>query len=94
MSGNVKSVEKLDFEADHQYEIQAQASDKGSHSVVRNCMILIDVHDVNDNAPEIWLKSLLVVVSEIAVPGMVTLINVSDQDSGINGQVSCSMCSM
>lgn len=90
----MRTVEKLDFETVHQYENQAQASDKGSHPVMRYCMILIDVHDVNDNAPEIWLKSLLVVVSENAVPGMVALINVLDQDSGINRQVSCSMCSM
>ncbi|KAK9403728.1 hypothetical protein NXF25_008555, partial [Crotalus adamanteus] len=88
LNREMRTVEKLDFETVHQYENQAQASDKGSHPVMRYCMILIDVHDVNDNAPEIWLKSLLVVVSENAVPGMVALINVLDQDSGINGQPS------
>lgn len=79
----MRTVEKLDFEEDHQYEIQVQASYEGSHPIMRYCMILIDV---NDNAPEIWLKSLRVMVSENAVPGMlVALISVLDWDSGING---------
>ncbi|XP_025023958.1 protocadherin Fat 2 [Python bivittatus] len=92
VSGEMKTIEKLDFEEDRQYEIQVQASDKGSNPMTGYCTILIEVQDVNDNAPEIWLKSLLVPVSEDSLPGMVVaLISVSDRDSGINGQISCSL---
>ncbi|XP_063155991.1 uncharacterized protein LOC134494674 [Candoia aspera] len=92
VNGEMRTIEKLDFEEDHQYEIQMQASDKGSHPMTGYCTIVIEVQDVNDNAPEIWLKSLSVPVSEDSLPGMVVaLISISDRDSGINGQISCSL---
>nr|XP_028594287.1 LOW QUALITY PROTEIN: protocadherin alpha-3-like [Podarcis muralis] len=90
VNGEIRTKEKLDFEENHQYEIQVQASDKGSNPMTGYCSVVVEVLDVNDNAPEMSLKSLLVPVPEDSLPGMVVaLISVSDQDYGTNGQISC-----
>ncbi|XP_066480587.1 protocadherin alpha-3-like [Tiliqua scincoides] len=92
ITGEIRIREKLDFEENHQYEIQVQATDKGSNPMTGYCSVVIEVLDVNDNTPEILLKSLSVPVPEDSPPGMVVaLISVSDRDSGVNGQVSCSL---
>ncbi|NXA87352.1 PCDA2 protein, partial [Melanocharis versteri] len=51
----------------------------------------LDFEDVlNDNAPEVWVTSLSVPVSEDASVGtVVALLSVSDRDSGANGRVRC-----
>ncbi|KAG7262007.1 hypothetical protein CRUP_009004 [Coryphaenoides rupestris] len=54
--------------------------------------LVIDVTDVNDNAPEIYLKSLTNPIPEDIVPGTeVGIINVHDEDSDSNRQVRCSI---
>ncbi|XP_048371507.1 protocadherin alpha-3-like [Sphaerodactylus townsendi] len=91
-SGEIRTKGKLDFEENHQYEIRVQASDKGSHPMTGYCKVVIEVLDVNDNAPVMSLKSLTVPVPEDSPPGIVVaLISVSDRDSGANGQVICSL---
>ncbi|KAK2904142.1 hypothetical protein Q8A73_010799 [Channa argus] len=56
------------------------------------CKVLIDVTDVNDNAPVIYLKSLNNPIPENVSPGSeVGIINVQDRDSEKNGQVHCSI---
>ncbi|XP_053101880.1 protocadherin alpha-5-like [Hemicordylus capensis] len=92
ITGEIRTKEKLDFEENHQYEILVQASDKGSNPMTGYCSVVIDVLDVNDNAPEMLLKSLSVPVPEDSPPGtVVALLSVSDRDSGANGQMSCSL---
>ncbi|KAH0618101.1 hypothetical protein JD844_017085 [Phrynosoma platyrhinos] len=92
LNGEIRTKDKLDFEENRQYEIQVQASDKGSNPMTGYCSIVVEVLDVNDNAPEMSLKSLSVPVPEDSLPGtVVALISVSDQDSEANGQISCSL---
>ncbi|XP_015743998.1 protocadherin alpha-3-like [Python bivittatus] len=91
-TGEVKLKTKLDFEDVNLYEIQVQAIDKGHAPMEGNCKLLIQVLDMNDNSPEMILKSLSLPVLEDSPPGtVVALISISDRDSGANGQVSCSM---
>nr|XP_020655034.1 protocadherin alpha-2-like isoform X4 [Pogona vitticeps] len=91
-TGEIRLKRKLDFEEVRLYEIQVQATDKGHPPMEGNCNLLINVLDVNDNSPEILLKSLSVPVPEDSPPGtVVALISISDRDSGANGQVSCSV---
>ncbi|NXL84895.1 PCDG2 protein, partial [Alectura lathami] len=48
--------------------------------------------DVNDNAPEISVRSALSEISEDAPSGtVVALVHVQDRDSGANGEVRCSL---
>ncbi|TWW55563.1 Protocadherin alpha-8 [Takifugu flavidus] len=56
------------------------------------CAKMALVEDVNDNPPEIEITSLSSRIPEDAPPGtVVALMGVTDQDSGMNGQVVCSV---
>ncbi|KAI4896766.1 hypothetical protein NFI96_006017 [Prochilodus magdalenae] len=85
-SGEITVQGVVDFEAQNAYEIHAQAKDKGLSPRSAHCKILIEVIDVNDNAPEISVTSQINAVMEDAKKGTtVALIMISDKDSGKNG---------
>ncbi|XP_012583210.1 PREDICTED: protocadherin alpha-1-like [Condylura cristata] len=89
-SGEVTLIGSLDYEETKSYEIQVKAIDKGSPPMSSHCKVLVKVVDVNDNAPELVVKSLSLPVREDAPLGtVIALISVSDRDSGANGQVTC-----
>uniref|UniRef100_A0A8C8SVR7 Cadherin domain-containing protein n=1 Tax=Pelusios castaneus TaxID=367368 RepID=A0A8C8SVR7_9SAUR len=91
-SGEVRVNAKLDFENINFYEIQIEATDKNPYPLAGHCTIMVEVLDVNDNAPELAVTSLSLPVPEDAPPGtVVALISVSDRDSGDNGKVTCSI---
>uniref|UniRef100_A0A670IMJ8 Cadherin domain-containing protein n=1 Tax=Podarcis muralis TaxID=64176 RepID=A0A670IMJ8_PODMU len=91
-NGELRVKGMVDFEESTAYDIQIEARDKGAYPVPGHCKVLIKVLDVNDNSPEMSLKSLSVPVAEDSPPGtVVALISISDRDSGANGQVSCSV---
>ncbi|XP_037003468.2 protocadherin gamma-A11-like [Artibeus jamaicensis] len=87
-TGEVSIQRPLDFEKYRFYEMEIQGQDGGGLSVTAK--MLITVVDVNDNAPEITITSSTNSVMENSPPGtVIALLNVQDQDSGENGQVSC-----
>ncbi|XP_054840805.1 protocadherin alpha-4-like [Eublepharis macularius] len=91
-NGEVRVKGNVDFEENTAYDIQVEATDKGAYPLSGHCRIFIAVLDVNDNTPEMSLKSLLVPVQEDSALGtVVALISLTDKDSGANGQVNCSM---
>ncbi|KAF7649146.1 hypothetical protein LDENG_00146260, partial [Lucifuga dentata] len=82
----------LDFEEKQVYEIKVMAADKGAVSLSTLCSVVVTVEDVNDNQPEIDITSLSTRIPEDAPVGMVVaLMGVTDLDSGVNGQVVCSV---
>ncbi|XP_027764841.1 protocadherin gamma-A4-like [Empidonax traillii] len=88
--GAIMLVRSLDFEEDSYYELEVQAHDGGGLSDAAK--IGITVTDINDNMPEISLRSALSEISEDAPSGtVVALLHVHDQDSGANGEVRCSL---
>ncbi|KAL6083397.1 hypothetical protein STEG23_013145 [Scotinomys teguina] len=91
-SGEVRTKGQLDFEENKLYEIPVEAVDRGNIPMTGHCTLLVDVLDVNDNAPEITITSLSLPVREDAQPStVIALVSVSDYDSGDNGQVTCSL---
>ncbi|XP_048076979.1 protocadherin gamma-A11 isoform X3 [Ursus arctos] len=87
-TGEVLIRGSLDFEKYRFYEMEIQGQDGGGLSTTAK--MLITVVDVNDNAPEITITSSTNSVLENSPPGtVIALLNVQDQDSGENGQVSC-----
>ncbi|NXF97913.1 PCDA3 protein, partial [Eubucco bourcierii] len=91
-SGEIRLKGALDFEAVTLYMLQIKAKDKGMPPLSGHCSVELEVLDVNDNAPEVWVTSLSVPVSEDASVGtVVALLSVSDRDSGANGRVQCSV---
>ncbi|XP_036403592.1 protocadherin gamma-A11-like [Megalops cyprinoides] len=89
-TGEIGVKGPVDFEEGSAYEMRIQAKD-GS-GLVSYSTVIIEVTDVNDNAPVIYLKSLNNPIPESALPGAeVGIINVQDKDSGPNRQVRCSI---
>ncbi|XP_059201776.1 protocadherin alpha-2-like isoform X7 [Centropristis striata] len=79
---------KIDYEENPAFEIHAQASDKGQPPMSAHCKVLVEVVDLNDNAPEITVTSLLNTVKEDAEVGTaIALVSVLDKDGGKNGEV-------
>ncbi|XP_038157784.1 protocadherin gamma-A12-like [Cyprinodon tularosa] len=89
-TGEIKLLGEIDYEERNNFEIKVKAKDGlGLNSYAK---VLLDVKDVNDNAPEIYLKSLSNPIPENISPGTeVGIINVQDRDSEKNGQVRCSI---
>ncbi|XP_074772576.1 protocadherin gamma-A2-like [Athene noctua] len=89
-TGAIAVVRSLDFEDAALYELDVQARDGGGIS--DTAKVTITVTDVNDNAPEISVRSALSEISEDAPSGtVVALLHVQDRDSGANGEVRCSI---
>ncbi|XP_069619832.1 protocadherin gamma-B1-like isoform X30 [Ranitomeya imitator] len=88
ITGEIKMNGNLDFEVTDNYELSVQAKDGGG--LVAHCKVLVEVIDVNDNAPEISITSLSSPIPEDSAPGtMIALIEIHDQDSGDNADVDC-----
>ncbi|XP_049325020.1 protocadherin beta-16-like [Astyanax mexicanus] len=80
----------LDYEKQTTYELRIQGKD-GS-GLASFAKVVIDIIDINDNAPTIHLKSLSNPIPENALPGTeVGIINVQDKDSGRNRHIRCSI---
>uniref|UniRef100_A0A3B3Z2Y3 Cadherin domain-containing protein n=1 Tax=Poecilia mexicana TaxID=48701 RepID=A0A3B3Z2Y3_9TELE len=91
-TGKLTVKGQLDYEEKQMYELKVLASDRGSVSLSTQCNVVIRVEDVNDNQPEIDITSLSSRIPEDAAPGtVVALMDVTDRDSGVNGQVVCSL---
>ncbi|XP_039934492.1 protocadherin alpha-6-like [Hirundo rustica] len=89
-TGEIRLAGTLDFEAVNLYNINVKATDQGTPPLSGHCKVVLEVVDVNDNAPEVWVTSLSVPVSEDASVGtVVAVLSVSDRDSGANGRVRC-----
>ncbi|NXG05486.1 PCDA3 protein, partial [Sakesphorus luctuosus] len=89
-TGEIRLKGVLDFEDVRLHELQIEARDQGTPPLSGHCSVELEVLDVNDNAPEVWVTSLSVPVPEDASVGtVVALLSVSDRDSGANGRVRC-----
>ncbi|XP_061786261.1 protocadherin alpha-8-like isoform X7 [Nerophis lumbriciformis] len=87
-TGTVRNKQNIDFEETNAFELRVQASDGGSSPLTSHTKLLIEVLDVNDNAPEISVTSLLNTVKEDAAIGTaIAIVSVLDKDGGENGLV-------
>ncbi|KAM8732210.1 protocadherin alpha-13-like isoform 3-T3 [Acanthopagrus schlegelii] len=91
-SGEITVKGDLDYEAQPAYEIHVKATDRGFSPRSTNGKLLVEVVDVNDNAPEIVVTSLMNPVKEDAEIGsVVASVTVTDKDGGKNGQTHCKL---
>ncbi|XP_047210199.1 protocadherin alpha-3-like [Girardinichthys multiradiatus] len=87
-TGIIKVKGNIDFEERKAFEIRVEASDKGQPPMSAHSKVLVEVLDLNDNAPEITVTSLHQTVKEDAAVGtVVALVSVLDKDGGTNGDV-------
>ncbi|XP_074958397.1 protocadherin gamma-A10-like isoform X7 [Phalacrocorax aristotelis] len=89
-TGEISVKDSLDFEEISSHELEVEARDGGGLS--DTAKVVITVTDVNDNVPQITVRSALREISEDAPSGtVVALVHVQDRDSGPNGEVRCSV---
>uniref|UniRef100_A0A3Q3X4E1 Cadherin domain-containing protein n=1 Tax=Mola mola TaxID=94237 RepID=A0A3Q3X4E1_MOLML len=97
-TGRLTLETPVDFESKNTYEFDVQASDLGPNPSPAICKIVVQVQDVNDNAPEISITPMTSITAGIAYiteaaarESFVALVSTSDRDSGANGQVHCTL---
>ncbi|XP_047190602.1 protocadherin gamma-A11-like isoform X39 [Scophthalmus maximus] len=89
-TGEVRVAGAIDYEKASLYEMQISAKD--GLGLASYATLIIEITDINDNAPVIYLKSLTTLIPENVSPGSeVGIINVQDRDSERNRQVRCSI---
>ncbi|XP_030251955.1 protocadherin gamma-A4-like isoform X43 [Sparus aurata] len=89
-TGQIKVIGPLDFEKESVYEMRVEAKD--GYGLTSDSKVVIEISDINDNPPEINLKSLNNPIPENVSPDTeVGIINVQDRDSESNRQVRCSI---
>ncbi|KAI4884720.1 hypothetical protein NFI96_024912 [Prochilodus magdalenae] len=89
-SGDITVKGNIDYEESPAIELRVQARDNGHSPRHAICKVLIEVLDINDNAPDISVTLLMSSVSEDVKPGTgFALVTVSDKDGGTNGKVEC-----
>ncbi|KAI9538931.1 hypothetical protein NQZ68_009008 [Dissostichus eleginoides] len=87
-SGEITVKGMLNYEDFRIYDMEVIATDKGANSLSGQCTVKILVEDMNDNHPEISIKSFQSPVNEnIELDTVIAVVSVSDKDSGDNGVV-------
>ncbi|XP_078479874.1 uncharacterized protein LOC144741112, partial [Lampetra planeri] len=89
-TGEITVIGQIDYEDGSKYEVFVEAKD--GYGLSSEAKVIIDITDVNDNAPVVFVKSLTNPIPENVSPGTeVGIINVQDRDSEKNKQVRCSI---
>ncbi len=87
-SGEIRVKELVSYEDFKIYDMEVIATDKGASPLSGKCKLTILINDMNDNHPEISIKSFQSPVKEdIPVNTVIAVVSVSDKDSGENGQI-------
>ncbi|KAK1788725.1 hypothetical protein P4O66_002543 [Electrophorus voltai] len=88
-TGEITVKGTVDFEDMKIFEMHIEAKDNGPIPLSGQCRITLHIMDMNDNYPEITIKSLKNTVKEdIPVGTVIALVAVSDRDTGDNGKVN------
>ncbi|XP_070273234.1 protocadherin beta-4 [Myotis yumanensis] len=89
VTGEIRLTKTLDFEQIKSYQVEIEATDGGGLS--GKGTVVIEVVDVNDNAPELSISSLISSIPENAPETIVSIFRIRDRDSGDNGKMICSI---
>ncbi|XP_020043486.2 protocadherin beta-7 isoform X1 [Castor canadensis] len=88
-SGNLLLKAELNYEAIPTYTLTIQAKDGGGLS--GKCTVVVEVTDVNDNPPELFMSSLRSQIAENSPETVIAVFRIRDRDSGNNGKMVCSI---
>lgn len=89
-SGEITVLLSLDFETLHQLNLTVQAKDHGMPPLEANASVVINIRDINDNAPIIENNSTnnLTLLENVPEGTFIAQINASDADSGMNSNLT------
>ncbi|KAH0618144.1 hypothetical protein JD844_017130 [Phrynosoma platyrhinos] len=89
-TGEITVWGEIDYEKETSYDMSIKGTDGGGLS--GQCKVLVEVEDVNDNAPEISVISVINIIQENSpLNTVVAFLSVTDQDFGDNGKTVCSV---
>ncbi|XP_056094144.1 protocadherin alpha-8-like [Rhinichthys klamathensis goyatoka] len=92
LTGEIRVIGEVDFEKNNVYKLDIQASDNGQPPLTTDCRVILKILDINDNKPTIEVTSLSKIVPEDSKSGtVISLISVTDRDTGVNGKVVCTL---
>ncbi|XP_046907578.1 protocadherin alpha-C2-like [Hypomesus transpacificus] len=87
-TGEITVREMINYEDFRIYDMEVIATDKGANPASGQCKLTILITDMNDNHPEISIKSFQSPIKEnVAVDTVIAVVSVSDKDSVENGVV-------
>ncbi|XP_055080944.1 protocadherin alpha-C2-like [Periophthalmus magnuspinnatus] len=91
-NGEIRVKEMINYEDFKIYEMEVIASDKGPNPLSGQCKVTIQVTDMNDNHPDISIKSFQSPIKENEpIDTVIAVVSVNDKDSGNNGMVDLSV---
>ena len=92
-SGEIRVLRSPDYEKLHQFNLTVQAKDHGIPPLEANASVIINIRDINDNAPVIEsnLSHKLTLLESVQQGTLVVKINATDADSGLNSNLSFSI---
>ncbi|XP_041976162.1 protocadherin-like wing polarity protein stan isoform X2 [Aricia agestis] len=89
LSGDVALVKPLDYEQTRSYRLVIRAQDGGSPSRSNTTQLLVNVKDVNDNAPRFYTSLFQESVSEnVPVGYSIVRVQAYDADEGANAELT------
>ncbi|XP_073477092.1 protocadherin gamma-C5-like isoform X27 [Aquarana catesbeiana] len=87
-SGQIYINGSVDYEDNNFYEFSIKAVDKGFPKLEGDCVVHIEIEDVNDNYPEISFALMANEIPEnVPLGTVVGYIYIEDRDSGKNGEI-------
>ncbi|XP_076447116.1 protocadherin-11 X-linked-like [Babylonia areolata] len=93
-SGDVILTRPLDFEKDQRLQFMVVVKDHGSPEQQTQAAVIVNVADVNDNAPQIDITlppGGTVKAESVEVGSFIAHVSLSDLDGGKNGEIECSL---
>lgn len=91
-TGEIKVKGVIDYEESPSFEMYVQAQDRGAIPLSGHCKVMVFVTDLNDNYPEVTIKSVKSALTEnVPVGTLIAVVTVRDRDSGKNGEVELSL---
>ncbi|XP_071787614.1 protein dachsous-like [Asterias amurensis] len=92
VTGQVILEEEISYNVQSSYEVIIQAYDRGSPSRKANLTLSVVVQDVNDNGPQFNPATYQMSVSEsTAISTQFLQVMATDQDQGVNAQITYSL---
>ncbi|XP_013196318.2 protocadherin-like wing polarity protein stan [Amyelois transitella] len=89
LSGDVSLVKPLDYEQVRSYRLVIRAQDGGSPSRSNTTQLLVNVKDVNDNAPRFYTSLFQESVSEnVPIGYSIVRVQAYDADEGVNAELT------
>eukprot|EP00116_Pleurobrachia_bachei_P001052 sb/3461314/ len=93
-SGVITTRRALDFETQPRFNVSVVATDNGTPSLSGRAIVIVELSDVNDNAPVFVSDMIEIGVVESTSPMTVILkVEATDADSGLNGKISYTLSS-